>query len=157
MHYVLLTFVWQSSPAGKKKKKKKRDANLSVGTTNKPGCPNHALKTTQILTNNKPLRKIYCDGGFRKYLSSAVSTNRQRGRVVKAIDSKSIGLCPREFESRRCRFFVFPVLFFTASHSGRSIDHQRADTPETSSSILLLYAWYALQPCSKRITVPGSW
>ena len=28
------------------------------------------------------------------------------GRVVKAIDSKSIGLCPREFEPHRCRAFV---------------------------------------------------
>jgi hypothetical protein len=25
--------------------------------------------------------------------------------VVKEVDSKSTGLCPREFESRRCRFF----------------------------------------------------
>ena len=25
--------------------------------------------------------------------------------MVKEVDSKSTGLCPREFESRRCRFF----------------------------------------------------
>ena len=30
----------------------------------------------------------------------------QRVRVVKEVDSKSTGLCPREFKSRRCRFFV---------------------------------------------------
>jgi hypothetical protein len=30
---------------------------------------------------------------------------RHRVRVVKEVDSKSTGLCPREFESRRCRFF----------------------------------------------------
>jgi hypothetical protein len=29
------------------------------------------------------------------------------GRVVKAVDSKSTGLCPRQFESGRCRFFYF--------------------------------------------------
>ncbi len=31
---------------------------------------------------------------------------RQRVRVVKEVDSKSTGLCPREFKSRRCRFFT---------------------------------------------------
>ena len=30
----------------------------------------------------------------------------QHGRVVKAIDQKSIGRCPREFESLCCRFFL---------------------------------------------------
>ena len=30
---------------------------------------------------------------------------RQCVRVVKEVDSKSTGLCPREFKSRRCRFF----------------------------------------------------
>ena len=29
---------------------------------------------------------------------------RQRVRVVKETDSKSVGLCPRESKSRRCRF-----------------------------------------------------
>ena len=37
---------------------------------------------------------------------------RQRVRVVKEIDSKSIGLCPRGFKSRRCR--VFRVFFSLA-------------------------------------------
>ena len=32
---------------------------------------------------------------------------RQRVRVVKEVDSKSTGLCPREFKSRRCRSFFF--------------------------------------------------
>ena len=31
---------------------------------------------------------------------------RHLGREVKAADSKSAGLCPREFESHRCRAFV---------------------------------------------------
>ena len=31
----------------------------------------------------------------------------QRVRVVKEVDSKSTGLCPREFKSRRCRLFCF--------------------------------------------------
>ena len=31
---------------------------------------------------------------------------RHRGRVVKATDSKSVGVPPRRFESCRCRFFV---------------------------------------------------
>ena len=30
----------------------------------------------------------------------------QRVRVVKEVDSKSTGLCPREFKARRCRSFV---------------------------------------------------
>ena len=34
------------------------------------------------------------------------SHNRHLGRVVKAADSKSAGLCPREFEPHRCRAFV---------------------------------------------------
>ena len=33
-------------------------------------------------------------------------TVRHLGREVKAADSKSAGLCPREFESHRCRAFV---------------------------------------------------
>ena len=36
------------------------------------------------------------------------TTNSQAGqrvRVVKETDSKSVGLCPREFKSRRCRFW----------------------------------------------------
>ena len=33
---------------------------------------------------------------------------RHLGRVVKAVDSKSTGLCPRQFESGRCRMnFLF--------------------------------------------------
>ena len=32
---------------------------------------------------------------------------RQRVRVVKEVDSKSTGLCPREFKSRRCRSLFF--------------------------------------------------
>jgi hypothetical protein len=32
---------------------------------------------------------------------------RQRVRVVKEVDSKSTGLCPREFKSRRRRFVSF--------------------------------------------------
>ena len=35
-----------------------------------------------------------------------VAWTRHLGRVVKAADSKSAGLCPREFESHRCRAFV---------------------------------------------------
>ena len=31
---------------------------------------------------------------------------RQRDRVVKVMDSKSIGLCPQGFESPRCRSFL---------------------------------------------------
>ena len=31
------------------------------------------------------------------------AVNRHLGRVVKAVDSKSTGLCPRQFESGRCR------------------------------------------------------
>jgi hypothetical protein len=39
-----------------------------------------------------------------------VQERGQRVRVVKEVDSKSTGLCPREFKSRRCRmFFAFPV------------------------------------------------
>ena len=33
------------------------------------------------------------------------SRPRHRVRVVKEVDSKSTGLCPREFKSRRCRWF----------------------------------------------------
>ena len=35
-----------------------------------------------------------------------IYTVRHLGREVKAADSKSAGLCPREFESHRCRAFV---------------------------------------------------
>ena len=37
----------------------------------------------------------------------AVLYNSSRGRVVKASDSKSDGLCPRRFESCRLRDFFF--------------------------------------------------
>ena len=35
---------------------------------------------------------------------------RQRVRVVKELVLKANGLCPREFKSRRCRFFLFVFL-----------------------------------------------
>ena len=38
-----------------------------------------------------------------------VSTNRQRGRVVKAVDSKSTGFRPHRFKSCRCRKFLFLI------------------------------------------------
>ena len=40
---------------------------------------------------------------------SSISYERQRVRVVKEVDSKSTGLCPREFKSRRCRIFFSPL------------------------------------------------
>ena len=43
-------------------------------------------------------------------LASHDLCTRQRGRVVKAEDSNletSFGLCPRRFESCRCRFFAY--------------------------------------------------
>ena len=42
---------------------------------------------------------------------AARRVNRHLGRVVKAVDSKSTGLCPRWFESSRCRSmcFLFPL------------------------------------------------
>ena len=45
---------------------------------------------------------------FLIYLLNHVTVGKwQRVRVVKEVDSKSTGLCPREFKSRRCRFFLF--------------------------------------------------
>ncbi len=38
---------------------------------------------------------------------------RHLGRVVKAVDSKSTGLCPRQFESGRCRTFLLEHLRIT--------------------------------------------
>ena len=35
--------------------------------------------------------------------------NWKRGRAVKAIDLKSIGVSPREFESHRFRIFLFLI------------------------------------------------
>ena len=40
-------------------------------------------------------------------------SSRHLGRVVKAVDSKSTGLCPRQFESGRCRE---PHKFFTQNN-----------------------------------------
>ena len=39
----------------------------------------------------------------------------QRARAVKGIDSKSIGLSPREFESRRCRFGLHATLPYVSA------------------------------------------
>ena len=49
-------------------------------------------------------------GSTRLVLSlHALLLGRHLGRVVKAVDSKSTGLCPRQFESGRCRIFFFAV------------------------------------------------
>ena len=40
---------------------------------------------------------------------------RQRAGVVNGTDLKSVGLCPREFESRRCRFFTFFTFLFVST------------------------------------------
>ena len=47
-----------------------------------------------------------------------------RGRVVKAFDSKSNGLCPRRFESCRLRnlfFFPFFISVLTGRPGGRNL------------------------------------
>ena len=44
----------------------------------------------------------------------------QHGRVVKAIDSKSIGLCPRGFKSHCCRIYIYVCMQFNAWMAERS-------------------------------------
>ena len=45
-------------------------------------------------------------------------SQRHLGRVVKAVDSKSTGLCPRQFESGRCRVFANFCCFLRAIRVG---------------------------------------
>ena len=46
-------------------------------------------------------------GGGRGHRDAVPRDRRHLGRVVKAVDSKSTGLCPRWFESSRCRVPFF--------------------------------------------------
>ena len=48
---------------------------------------------------------IYLRKLFKKYLTNYIVV-RHRVRVVKEIDLKSIGLCPRRFKPCRCRFIL---------------------------------------------------
>ena len=49
-------------------------------------------------------------GRVMAYADPAAHHNRHLGRVVKAVDSKSTGLCPRRFESGRCRILLSVLL-----------------------------------------------
>ena len=52
---------------------------------------------------------IYLRKLFKKYLTNYIVV-RHRVRVVKEIDLKSIGLCPRRFEPCRCRFIYLILI-----------------------------------------------
>ena len=74
-----------------------------------------------------------------------VHTPRQRDRVVKVMDWKSIGLCPQGFESPRCRCW-YPT--YTLCHAGAFGGH-RAMVPEASSAYVAARprnSWCARQP-----------
>ena len=59
-----------------------------------------------------PLSKYQVPGPWVGRGSEPGPVDRQHGRVVKALDSKSNGHCPRRFESGCCRTVYFFLKFF---------------------------------------------
>ena len=113
-HFFFFFFLFDPHPQKNTKKQKKKKKKISTPQRFElwRAEPNRFLI---YLLNHSDM--VSSTGRLQEILIP-----RQRVRVVKEVDSKSTGLCPREFKSRRCRSLFFSL-------------HQRVHPAS---------AWYAL-------------
>ena len=96
------------------------------------------MKCSARINTNKTISSMVQRDHFQSIsnigANSLHSQTWQCDRVVKVMDSKSIGLCPQGFKSPRCRFAMLP--FVHALQNGSWAQSGKADTSELATRMI---------------------